>query len=600
MEDPVILATVWKIGYNYQKLNFKICVLQLTGGSNMENVILKNELAEWMNRLPDEGLEEEFQGLIDKWGYEDVISTWADDNWYNRIAVAEKLLELKRFSKTDYEEPKTIAYYYRCIKNGGAQRVAAMLCNIFSKIEDVDGNKKYKVVLITDEDDANDTAQEYFIEGCVKREYLPGYAQAIKADYKKRLEKWTEIIEKQKIDVVINGMWCAPCATWDWISIKGTKRKPMYITHMHNFCCVPYGFEGGDAQELMYRYHLSDGVVSLSECDERFVSAFNPYSKSIVNPMTFDLQKKEKSEKQGNTIVWIGRISEEKQPLDAIQVMHRVHAECPMARLVVVGSGNEKLTTQMEDMIRQYGLEDFVQMAGYTSDVDKYYREADVFISTAAYEGFPLTFAEAMTYEVPAVIYDMPWLTFVRGGRGIIPVKQRRVDLMADQIVRLLGDAEKRKAIGKAGREQIEEIASIDIGKEWDDFINTIWQKDGKNPYEKSVENILFEYLTRFGQKGRSSLKSKLELSEVKRRENDKALRMKLQTTYAEKSEINRKLQITYDEKRERGILIGKQEKEIKELKEQLKKTQYKLNRYEQNIVIRVLRKMYRIVKRTK
>ena len=86
----------------------------------------------------------------------------------------------------------------------------------------------------------------------------------------------------------------------------------------------------------------------------------------------------------------------------------------------------------------------------------------------------------------------------------------------------------------------------------------------------------------------------------MKRRENDKALRMKLQTTYAEKSEINRKLQITYDEKRERGILIGKQEKEIKELKEQLKKTQYKLNRYEQNIVIRVLRKMYRIVKRTK
>ena len=72
-------------------------------------------------------------------------------------------------------------------------------------------------------------------------------------------------------------------------------------------------------------------------------------------------------------------------------------------------------------------------------------------------------------------------------------------------------------------------------------------------------------------------------------------MRKRLQEAYAEKSEINRKLQITYDEKRERGIQIRKQEKEIKELKEQLKKTQYSLKRYEQNIVIRALKKIRRI-----
>lgn len=611
----------------------------------MEKEELRTELAEWMGSLLDERTEEGFEKLVDIWGYEEVICAWAENDWYNRIAVAKRLLELKRFTRTDYDEPKTIAYYYRCIKNGGAQRVAAQLCNIFTKIKDENGNDKYKVVLITDEKDASDTAQEYFLEEKVIRVSLPGYLQSVKENYRARLEKWNQIIEEQKIDVVINGMWCAPCATWDWISIKGTKRNPMYLTHMHNFCCVPYGFEGGDAQELMYRYQLSDGVVSLSECDARFVRAFNPCAASIVNPLTFDI-KERMVQGEGNTILWVGRISAEKQPLDAIHMMHKVVEKIPDAKLIMVGSGSEILEKKIQELIASYGLQDRILMAGYTLDVDQYYKDAAVYIGTPSYEGFALTYAEAMAYGIPAVVYDMPWLTLLQDGRGIVPVKPERPDLMADQVVELLQDEEKRKRIGEAGREQIKDLAAVDIGKEWIDFINQIRKarrEQVPSLHDRSYENVLFEYLTLFEQRGRTrtvvklkelekenravnrtlqkteqelqkrskekeDIQQKLQTSRKEKenlqrnlqqiREEKEKLNQRLQKTYKEKSEINEKLQITYEEKRERGIQIKKQREEIEKLNRIVEAQKNRLDRYDRNILIRIGKKIYRVVRK--
>ena len=600
----------------------------------METEDLKKELAEWMDSQLDGKTEEGFESLVDTWGYEEVICTWAERYWYNRIPIVERLLELNRFRRTDYEEPKTIAYYYRCIKNGGAQRVAAQLCNIFAKRKDENGNDKYKVVLITDEKDASDTEQEYFLEENVTRVYLPGYLQSVKENYRVRLEKWNQVIEEQKIDVIINGMWCAPCAAWDWVSIKGTKRKPMYLMHMHNFCCVPYGFEGGDAQELMYRYQLSDGVVSLSECDVRFVRAFNPCTVCIVNPLTFNIQKQTDQGKRDNTILWLGRISVEKQPLDAIHMMHKVVEKIPDAKLIMVGSGNEILEGKIQELILSYGLQNHVHMAGFSQNVDQYYKEAAVYIGTSSYEGFSLTYAEAMAYSIPAVVYDMPWLTLIQDGRGIVPVKPERPDLMADQVVELLLDEEKRKKIGEAGREQIKSLSKIDIGKEWIDFIEHI-RKSKREPKElfstRSNENILFEYLTLFEQKGRNRITEKFKEGEQKKREVAKVLQKteqklqtaykeksklnkklqvaykenselneKLQITYKEKSELNEKLQITYEEKRERGIQIKKQKEEIERINQIVEEQKNRLNRYDRNILIRIGKKIYRVVKNSK
>ena len=73
--------------------------------------------------------------------------------------------------------------------------------------------------------------------------------------------------------------------------------------------------------------------------------------------------------------------------------------------------------------------------------------------------------------------------------------------------------------------------------------------------------------------------------------EKDAETYAKLQRTYAEKSEINRKLQITYGEKYDRGLEIKRLKKELDSVK---KSRSYKLARFI-SFPVRLLR---RVIKR--
>ena len=66
---------------------------------------------------------------------EDVISKLAERNWHKSVELAEKMVDVDYFKTTRNKgnEIKTIGIYYRSIKNGGAQRVVAVLANEMGK-----------------------------------------------------------------------------------------------------------------------------------------------------------------------------------------------------------------------------------------------------------------------------------------------------------------------------------------------------------------------------------------------------------------------------------------------------------------------------------
>ena len=175
--------------------------------------------------------------------------------------------------------------------------------------------------------------------------------------------------------------------------------------------------------------------------------------------------------------------------------------ECPNACLHIVGSGDLKLTEEMENLIKQLNLQKHVFMEGFTLGVEKYYQNAQLMLVTSEYEGFSLVFCEALSYGVPVITYDMPWLTFVRDGRGCISVKQKRPDLMAKVAIDFMRNPEKAEAIGLEGRKQIEEIASIDIGMEWKKFFESLYEE--KEIDEDTEENIIYRYMTAYAFKGK-------------------------------------------------------------------------------------------------
>ncbi|GAB4554281.1 MAG: glycosyltransferase [Geothermobacteraceae bacterium] len=155
----------------------------------------------------------------------------------------------------------------------------------------------------------------------------------------------------------------------------------------------------------------------------------------------------------------VARLSPEKQHsllLDAFQFLHKNQGDC---RLVVIGDG--VLRGELERLARNRGLSGRVFFLGNRSDVADLIPDLDVFVLSSRTEGISLTLLEAMSCELPVVATDVggnPEVV-VDGVTGYIVPQDAQV--MADRIEDLIRNPEKRKQMGKAGRQRVVEHFSI-------------------------------------------------------------------------------------------------------------------------------------------
>ncbi len=512
-------------------------------------------VSKWRDLLRAEDFSQGFNRLVQTWGLQDVVCNLAETHWYHPSGIAEKMMDLDYFRhvKRSSAKTKTIAAYYHSIYNGGTQRVVAALCNMWAAMKDESGNPLYNVVLVTDEAPVQG---EYPLDERVKRALLPEQDGCVQERYKRRFAAWERILEMYDIDIVVNSMWNSPCTLWDMLCIKGFKTKPAYLIHCHTFTCLPFQYATDSALMFTHLYQMCDGVVVLSECDERFVSAFSGYAKCIANPMTFSgdstadvLQNREKG-----ALIWVGRISPEKQPFDAVAMMSYIVKDFPKAKLYMVGAGEPDLSEQLRNYIEACGLQKHVVLTGLVKDVRQYYRKANICVSTSELEGAPLVFCEAMWHELPIVSYDMPWLTFMQDGRGIVAVKQKRADLLAKEVVRLLNAPDKSVRLGKEGKRQIDDLQKIDIAEAWRDYFDGVGAGERLRTLPTS-EETLYRYICLYQQIGKTAVRNSMQrlLNDITEQRNEKS----------------RLLQKTYDEKYERGLKIKELEKQVKALKQQ-------------------------------
>lgn len=482
------------------------------------NGFLNECVVRWRDNLFDSAKSEGFELLTEVFGLEDILCLLAKLDWNPEVRLGELMKDVSFFyHKKRDKKKKTIAAYYRNIANGGAQRVVAMLCNRWAEMKDDNGDYLYNVVLVTD---VEPVADEYELSKKVQRAFVPPFATSVKEKFRERYRAWANIIHDYDIDIVVSSLWIDPVIYWDMLAIKGQKSKPAFVIHAHNFCAVPFEFQGNNATAQIYKYMTCDGVVTLSDCDKLFVSSFNNHVEYIVNPIAFNPKEIPTSTYNKNTIVWCGRISWEKQPIDVIKMMKFVVDKIPDAKLLVVGDGVDSLKKQMLELIRAFGLENNVEMTGFTLDVGQYYGMASVIVCTSRYEGFPLTLGEAMAFGVPVLSYDMPWLSFVQDGRGVVTVPQKRFELLAERVVEFLSDQDQIKRIGLSGKQQITEVAEKDIETDWEHFFDAIAEPRDNDCPEQDSASVIFKYLTLYQYVGKKNAVNG-EVQKRKRIEND-------------------------------------------------------------------------------
>lgn len=120
-------------------------------------------------------------------------------------------------------------------------------------------------------------------------------------------------------------------------------------------------------------------------------------------PVVHDLHKK--YPRFDKIILMASRLTWEKNISLAIQAMAEVIKSCPLAGLVVVGSG--PLEAELKRKVKSLRLSDSVVFEDWTDDLPAYYKSADLFLLTSFYEGYGRTILEARAAGCPVVSTDV-------------------------------------------------------------------------------------------------------------------------------------------------------------------------------------------------
>jgi glycosyltransferase involved in cell wall biosynthesis len=123
----------------------------------------------------------------------------------------------------------------------------------------------------------------------------------------------------------------------------------------------------------------------------------------------------------------------------------------PGARLAVVGDGEQR--DELEAQARALGLGDRLRFLPFQAPAARQLRSVDVFVLPSLWEAFPISVLEALACGVPQVATDVGGTreAIVDGETGLLCRPGDPADL-ADKVVRLLSDPERRARMTAASR----------------------------------------------------------------------------------------------------------------------------------------------------
>lgn len=113
-------------------------------------------------------------------------------------------------------------------------------------------------------------------------------------------------------------------------------------------------------------------------------------------------------------------------------------------KLLLVGDGVQKKSC--EDLAEELGLEKRVKFLGNRSDVPQLLKTADVVVLSSHYEGMSLSSIEGMASGKPFVASDVPGLTEIVKGAGLLFPKEDEREL-AEILLQLKDDLHYRKEV---------------------------------------------------------------------------------------------------------------------------------------------------------
>ena len=180
-------------------------------------------------------------------------------------------------------------------------------------------------------------------------------------------------------------------------------------------------------------------------------------------------------EERDRKITAVGRLAEGKNFALLINAFAQIHNDFPSYRLVIYGEG--PLRGELEELARQKGVAEYVDMPGYVSDVADKIAESAAYVSSADYEGMSNSTIEAMALGIPCIVTDCasggPRFLIQSGFTGLLFPPGSEEGLVK-ALRTVLGDSDLAERLGKNARLIRERLSPETIYAQWEKLFSDV------------------------------------------------------------------------------------------------------------------------------
>jgi glycosyltransferase involved in cell wall biosynthesis len=222
---------------------------------------------------------------------------------------------------------------------------------------------------------------------------------------------------------------------------------------------APYWFSNFYLSTIgKFTLKCADRIISYTEVEKETLSNLGIDKKKIkVIPNGVDTKLFLPMEKQGNNItriLWVGRFVPGKGVEYLIGAFNSLVKEYPDLKLLMIGEG--PLKENIEQKVHDLGLTESISIKMFVPNFELpiIYQSSDVFVLPSLSEGVPRVILEAMACGIPIVCTELPQLTDIVKGCGLlVPLMDSQA--LAEATSKIISDTELVRKFGEKGRAKV-------------------------------------------------------------------------------------------------------------------------------------------------
>lgn len=191
----------------------------------------------------------------------------------------------------------------------------------------------------------------------------------------------------------------------------------------------------------------------------------------IPNPVAMPAVTRRNEPAFAKRIVGVGRLERQKGFDLLISAFAKVVGDYPEWQLDIWGTGPD--LAKLQSLAQTLGVSGDVHFRGLSAVPGGWLAEADVFVLSSRFEGFPNVLGEAMSAGLPVVAVDCDFgpAEMVEDGVNGLLVPVEDVDALASAISRILGDVDLRRRVAAAAPEVSRTFSPERVDRAWLDLV---------------------------------------------------------------------------------------------------------------------------------